>query len=235
VATIVSRNRFAVIAPGQALGARLSRTGRAPDGAGSEGGAPGAEIMPPSASTGILLLRDSMREARTVLVTGASTGLGLALARRLLEVTPCRLVLTARESSMKRFAPAGIVEGPRVHLRALDVTSAEQRKRVVEEAADCWGGVDVLVNNAGVMYRSVLEHVSDAERLEQMDVNYQAPMALIRLVLPHMRAQRAGRILNVSSVGGMMAMPTMAIYSASKFALEGATEALYYEVKPWNI
>jgi short-subunit dehydrogenase len=150
-------------------------------------------------------------------------------------VTSCRLVLTARDSSMARFGEGGIVEGPRVHLRALDVTRADERKRVVEEANDCWSGVDVLVNNAGVMYRSVLEHVSDAERLTQMDVNYLAPMDLIRLVLPTMRAKRSGRILNVSSVGGMMAMPTMAIYSASKFALEGATEALYYEVKPWNI
>ena len=85
------------------------------------------------------------------------------------------------------------------------------------------------------MYRAVLEHVSDAERVAQMDVNYLAPMDLIRLVLPRMREKHAGRILNVSSVGGMMAMPTMAVYSASKFALEGATEALYYEVRPWNI
>jgi hypothetical protein len=68
----------------------------------------------------------------------------------------------------------------------------------------------------------------------QMDVNYTA-VELTRLVLPAMRARRRGRIINLSSVGGMMAMPTMAIYSASKFALEGATEALYYEVRPWNI
>ena len=108
-------------------------------------------------------------------------------------------------------------------------------QRLVEEANDAWNGVDVLVNNAGVMYRSVLEHVSDAERLQQMDVNFLAPMELVRLVLPTMRAKQAGRILNVSSVGGMMAMPTMAIYSASKGALEGATEALWYEVRPWNV
>jgi NAD(P)-dependent dehydrogenase (short-subunit alcohol dehydrogenase family) len=85
------------------------------------------------------------------------------------------------------------------------------------------------------MYRAVLEHVADADRVAQMDVNYLGPMDLIRLVLPRMRARRAGRIINVSSVGGMMAMPTMAAYSASKFALEGATEALFYEVRPWNI
>jgi hypothetical protein len=176
-----------------------------------------------------------MAERSTVLVTGASTGLGLALARRLLDVTDHRVILTARASSMDRFAEFGLVEGERVALRVLDVTRADQRRAVVEDAVARWGGVDILVNNAGVMYRSVLEHVSDAERLEQMDVNYLAPMDLIRLVLPGMRARRFGRIINVSSVGGMMAMPTMAIYSASKFALEGATEALFYEVRPWNI
>jgi NAD(P)-dependent dehydrogenase (short-subunit alcohol dehydrogenase family) len=173
-------------------------------------------------------------DRKTVLVTGASTGLGLALARRLL-ATDHRLILTARPRSLPRFAEAGIVEDDRVHVRALDVTDATQRHAVVDEASDRWGGVDVLVNNAGVMYRAVLEHVSDAERVAQMDVNYLAPMDLIRLVLPRMREKRAGRILNVSSVGGMMAMPTMAVYSASKYALEGATEALYYEVRPWNI
>jgi len=173
-------------------------------------------------------------DRRTVLVTGASTGLGLALALRLLD-TDHRLILTARAGSLHRFAEAGIIEGERVHVRALNVIEPAQRHAVIEEINDTWGGVDVLVNNAGVMYRAVLEHVSDAERIAQMDVNYLAPMDLIRLVLPRMREKRAGRILNVSSVGGMMAMPTMAVYSASKFALEGATEALYYEVRPWNI
>ena len=114
-------------------------------------------------------------------------------------------------------------------------TSAPERHALIEELDDRFGGVDVLVNNAGVMYRAVLEHVSDEDRVAQIDVNYLAPMDLIRLVLPRMRAKRAGRIINVSSVGGMMAMPTMAAYSASKFALEGATEALFYEVRPWNI
>lgn len=172
---------------------------------------------------------------QTVLVTGASTGLGLALARRLIATTAHRLILTAREASLPRFAAAGIVESERILLRPLDVTRDLERRRVIEEADDRWGGVDVLVNNAGVSYRSVLEHVTEQEFLDQMEVNYVGPVELARLVLPSMRRRRAGRILNVSSVSGMMAMPTMAIYSASKFALEGATEALYYEVRPWNI
>jgi len=81
----------------------------------------------------------------------------------------------------------------------------------------------------------VQEHVSEQDELEQFEVNYFAAMRLIRRVLPRMRARRWGRIVNVSSVGGMMAMPTMSLYSASKFALEGASEGLWYELRPWNI
>jgi short-subunit dehydrogenase len=105
----------------------------------------------------------------------------------------------------------------------------------VGEANSHWGGIDVLINNAGVAYRSVFEHVTAADQHAQLEVNYNAPIELTRLVLPGMRAQRFGRVLNISSVGGMMALPTMSAYSASKFALEGASEALWYEVRPWNV
>ncbi len=169
-----------------------------------------------------------------VLLTGASTGLGLALAELLVR-TDYRLILTARHSSMPRFTKAGLTESPRVRLRPLDVTIAEERRRAVAEAQDQWGGVDILINNAGVAYRSVVEHAFEHEEIEQMNINFRSPMELIRLVLPGMRAKGGGRIINISSVGGMMAMPTMALYSASKFALEGASEALWYEVRPWNI
>ena len=172
---------------------------------------------------------------RTVLITGASSGVGLALAELLRNRRQYRLVLTARESSLPRFSSAGFVESECIHLRRLDVTDADQRRALVGEATRAWGGVDVLVNNAGVAYRSVVEHVTEEERLEQMAINFRGPMELARLVLPGMRAKGHGRILNVSSVGGMMAMPTMAVYSASKFALEGSTEALYYEVRPFGI
>lgn len=172
---------------------------------------------------------------QTVLITGASVGVGLATARILLAETDHRLVLTARPSSMGRFADLGLTDGPRLRLRALDVTDAEARTRLVDELERDWGGVDVLVNNAGLAYRSVVEHVTEAERLDQMNINFRAPMALTRLVLPSMRRKRRGRVINVSSVGGMAAMPTMAVYSASKFALEGASEALWYEVRPWGV
>lgn len=169
-----------------------------------------------------------------VLLTGASAGIGLALAH-LLQREPFRLILTAREASLPRFAEAGIHPSENLILLPLDVTNETQRQQVVAEAERLWGGVDILINNAGIAYRAVCEHVTDQDRLDQLNVNYRGPMDLIRLVLPHMRQRRSGRILNVSSVGGMMAMPTMALYSASKFALEGATEALWYEVRPFGI
>lgn len=171
----------------------------------------------------------------TVLLTGASRGLGLAIARALIDAGRYRVLLTARQGSLHRFGEAGIHEGEHVKLRALDVTSPDERLAIVEEAALDWGGVDVLINNAGITYRAVVEHITDADRIAQFEVNYNAPMELTRLALAGMRERRFGRVINVSSVGGMMAMPTMSVYSASKFALEGASEALFYEVRPWNI
>jgi short-subunit dehydrogenase len=169
------------------------------------------------------------------LVTGASTGLGLAIARELLARTEHHLFLTARSSSLERFAEAGLVDGERVSLRPLEVTDSADLEAVAAEVEARFGALELLVNNAGVAYRSVVEHVDDGERRAQLEVNFIAPMELTRRFLPGMRARRHGRIISISSVGGMMAMPTMAVYSASKFALEGACEALWYEVRPWGI
>src|SRR5450432_556823 len=178
--------------------------------------------------------RKERREVTTILITGASAGIGLELAKLLLE-GPHRLALTARRSSLARFAEHGILPSERVMLLPLDVTIHDEREAAVRAAERRWGGIDVLVNNAGISYRAVAEHVTEAERISQLDSNFLGPMELIRLVLPHMREQRYGRIINVSSVGGMTAMPTMSIYSASKFALEGASESLWYEMRPFGV
>lgn len=172
---------------------------------------------------------------QNVFITGASTGLGLAIAELFHAQTPYRLILTARESSLARFDDHPLSKSDRVVLLPLDVLSKEERRHTIGLVNDKYGGVDILINNAGFAYRSVIEHVEEENRLVQLGVNFRAPMGLIRLVLPGMRKRRYGRIINISSVGGMMAMPTMGIYSASKFALEGASEALYYEVRPWNV
>ncbi|MBW2712693.1 MAG: SDR family NAD(P)-dependent oxidoreductase [Deltaproteobacteria bacterium] len=170
-----------------------------------------------------------------VLVTGASSGIGLALAKALSQRPDTRAVISTRAASLPKLADAGIAENERLLIRPLDVTQEDQRSELVREIQSLWGGVDVLINNAGIAYRSVVEHMSPQEAVHQLSTNFLGPMELTRLVLPGMRQKRAGRIINISSVSGMMAMPTMGTYTASKFALEGASESLWYEVKPWNI
>lgn len=176
-----------------------------------------------------------MNKRPVILLTGASVGLGLELAKMLIKQDRYRLFLTARPTSLDRFENAGIINTEFIHLRALDVTFNNMREDLIREINEKFDGVDVLINNAGFTYRSVVEHVTESERLVQMETNFRAPMELIRLCLPKMRERRSGKIINISSVGGQMAMPTMGVYSASKHALEGSTESLWYEVKPWNI
>ncbi len=172
---------------------------------------------------------------KVVLITGASTGLGLALAKKILNCEQFIVVLTSRKSSQFRFAAEGIFESPRVWIRDLDVIDSKAIETLINEINHKLNGVDILINNAGISDRATVEESGTSYRQRQLDVNYLAPFMLIGNVLSGMRRKRSGRIINVSSVGGFMAMPTMSAYSASKFALEGATESLWYEMKPWGI
>lgn len=169
-----------------------------------------------------------------VLVTGSTSGIGLELAR-LLWHSEYRVIITARTQSIQSIQNEAFYETERFRIQTLDILSLEDIHALIERINQEWGGVDILINNAGISYRSVVEEMTDQDEWQQMATNYLGPMCLIRSVLPMMRQKGYGRIINISSVGGMMAMPTMASYSASKFALEGATEALWYELKPWNI
>ena len=169
-----------------------------------------------------------------ILLTGCGSGLGYATAEALAAIQEYRLVITARARSME-FLRAKFPESSRLVVRELDVTKEEQRIKLCSEIFEMWGGVDILVNNAGVSYRAVVEHMTEADELHQMATNYIGPMGLIRLVIGQMRNKGRGKIINISSVSGMLAMPTMASYSASKHALEGASEALWYEMKPLGV
>ena len=169
-----------------------------------------------------------------ILVTGCSSGIGEAIAALLVKRKACRVALTARPQSLKHLHNK-FQESDRIKILALDVTDPGSRKNVISTLEKDWGGVDILVNNAGISYRSTLEEMSYEDEQLQMETNYHGPIDLIRLCLPSMRHKGRGKIINISSVSGMLAMPTMSSYSASKYALEGASEALWYEGKPFGI
>lgn len=169
-----------------------------------------------------------------ILITGCASGIGLALADLFYRQIEYRIVITARHSSLS-FLNERFSENERFIIRPLDVTIENERKKLIQEIADKWMGINILINNAGISYRAVVEHMNDIEEQHQFDVNYFGPVALIREVLPYMRNLGRGKIINISSVSGMLAMPTMGSYSASKYALEGLSEALWYEVRPLGI
>lgn len=169
-----------------------------------------------------------------ILITGCASGVGLALAKLFHAQQQYRVVITARSKSLDKLR-SQFAESDRFLIRELDITDADSRRHLVSELLLIWGCVDILVNNAGISFRSVVEHMSEEDERLQMNTNYHGPMELIKLVAPSMRAKGRGKIINVSSVSGMLAMPTMASYSASKYALEGATEALWYEMRPFGI
>jgi len=176
----------------------------------------------------------SQKKQLTILITGCSSGIGLALAEYFYSKTNHRIVATCRINSLNTLK-THFQESDRFMIRELDVTNDENREHLIAEILRKWKRIDTLINNAGLAYRSVIEHMDDESELHQLNTNYLGPLALTRLVFPSMRERGHGHIINVSSVSGIMAMPTMASYSASKHALEGASEALWYESKPFGI
>lgn len=169
-----------------------------------------------------------------IVITGCASGIGRAIAELLIRQNSYRVVVTAREHSLKRMTDL-FKEGENLWIRSLDITRADQRDELIAEITREWGGVNILINCAGISYRAVMEHMTEQDEHRQMETNYFGPIALIRAVLPFMRQQGRGKIINISSVSGILAMPTMASYTASKYALEGASEALWYEMKPLGI
>lgn len=173
-----------------------------------------------------------MKHPRHILITGVSSGFGLALAREALadghSVTGS-LRQVDRIEAFEALAPG------RAHARLLDVTDEQAIGTVVREVEAELGPIDVLVNNAGYGHEGVMEESPLAEMRRQFDVNVFGAVALMRAVLPGMRTRRSGRILNITSMGGMITMPGISYYCGSKFALEGISEALGKEVRDLGI
>jgi NAD(P)-dependent dehydrogenase (short-subunit alcohol dehydrogenase family) len=171
-------------------------------------------------------------KSRTWLITGASSGLGYALAEYVLQQGD-QVVLGARsQPSMK-----SLVEGfpGRGIALVLDVTKAEQRAAAVAEAEARFGGVDVLVNNAGIDFVGAIEEQKEEDYRTQFEVNFFGAVALLRQVLPGMRKRGRGTIVNVTSMDGLASLPANGYYSSSKFALEGLTESLWQEIEPLGL
>ena len=167
--------------------------------------------------------------SRAVLVTGCSSGIGAATAARL-AAGGWTVYATAR-----RPETLAELEAKGCRTLALDVTDEESRKAAVDAVVEAEGAVGVLVNNAGYSQSGAVESVSDERVRAQFDTNVFGPLALCRLVLPGMREQGWGKIVNVSSMGGRFTFPGGGLYHATKHAIEALSDALRYEVKGFGV
>jgi NAD(P)-dependent dehydrogenase (short-subunit alcohol dehydrogenase family) len=178
-----------------------------------------------------------MPAQKTALITGASSGFGLlttiTLARRGWHVLATMRALNRREKLETAAREAGVLE--RIEFHALDVTNASQIQTLADVLAGRVTPLDALVNNAGFAAPGFADDVTDAELRDQLDTNFFGAAAVTRAFIPQFRRQGFGHILMVSSISGRMGFPGMGNYSASKFALEGWTECLRYEMKPLGV
>lgn len=168
----------------------------------------------------------------TWLITGCSTGLGRALADAV-SGTGHNAVVTARNVSS--VADLAETTPERVLAVALDVTRPDQVVSAVQQAEERFGGVDVLVNNAGYGYRAAVEEGDDADVRTLFETHFFGTVAMIKAVLPGMRARRRGAIVNISSIGAQLTPVGSGYYSAAKAAIEGLSGALRGELAPLGI
>lgn len=171
-------------------------------------------------------------EPRVYFITGTSSGFGRALAEAVLE-NGDRAVLTARNTDAVADLVARFPES--AFAVRLDVTSPEERGSALRAAVERFGRVDVLVNNAGQGSLGAAEEFSSEQIRRQFEINFFAVIELTREVLPLMRERGKGHILNITSIGGLASVGGFALYCATKFAVEGFSEALRDEVRPLGI
>src|ERR1700756_5587592 len=165
----------------------------------------------------------------TWLITGASSGIGYALAEHVLEqgdqVVAAARTLEPMAALTERYPDTGLAV-------TLDVTDPQQRADAISQAEARFGAIDILVNNAGIDFIGAIEEQDEKDYRAQFEVNFFAAAALLREVLPGMRARGRGTIINISSMDGIASLPVNGFYASSKFALEGMTEALWQELEP---
>lgn len=165
-------------------------------------------------------------------ITGCSTGFGRSLAKEAL-AQGYKVVVTARKPSDVQDL---VADYPNTSIAlALDVTDAAQIKTAVAAAIEKFGQIDVLVNNAGIGYFGAIEESEEAEVRRMFEINVFGLAKMTQEVLPHMRNRKSGHILNISSIGGLRSFPGVGFYNATKYAVDGFSEALSKEVAPLGI
>ena len=186
------------------------------------------------ALAGCLISRATRRTCsfarKVVLITGGSRGLGLVLARQFC-AEGARVALLARDRDELARAREELVQrGGQVLTVSCDLLERDQIGSAVQEVVDHFGGLDVVINNAGIIEIGPLEHMQREDFQRAMNLHFWAPFDLIIQALPHLRRRGGGRIVNIASIGGRMAVPHLAPYCASKFALVGLSDALRAEL-----
>ncbi len=172
---------------------------------------------------------------KVVVITGASSGLGEATAWHL-SAQGASVVLGARRvNRIQSLADELVRSGGKALAVATDVTHYDQVKRLVDAAVKTYGRIDVMINNAGLMPHSPLERLKIDDWNRTIDVNIKGVLYGIAAALPYMKQQKAGHIINVSSVAGHKVTPAGAVYAATKHAVRALSEGLRQEVKPYNI
>ncbi len=163
--------------------------------------------------------------SQVILITGASSGIGKSVAE----------FLAARGHRVYGTSRSSVPPGGTVTMVQMDITDDVSVRKAIQIILEREGRIDVLVNNAGMGIGGAIESFSDEELHLQMNTSFSGLHRVIRAVLPSMRQQKSGKIINVSSIGGLIGLPFQGMYSAAKFAIEGYSEALAMELKPWKI
>jgi len=174
-------------------------------------------------------------EGKVVVITGASSGLGEATARLLSEEGATVVLGARRADRIQSLADELTGNGGKALAVATDVTHCDQVKRLVDAAVQKYGRIDVMINNAGLMPHSPLERLKIDDWNQTIDVNIKGVLYGIAAALPYMKQQKAGHIINVSSVAGHKVHAGGAVYAATKHAVRALSEGLRQEVKPYNI
>jgi short-subunit dehydrogenase len=195
-----------------------------------------------SLAVGLTLARRALSQkpsysfhGRNVIITGASRGLGLELARQLAQEGARLWVVARTTEALRRAADELRQAGAIVDTITADIRRSEDVRRIVERATLDGSPIDVIVNNAGMIEVSPFEHARREDFEDSMATHFWGPLELIREALPHMRRGGDGRIINISSIGGRIAVPHLAAYNSGKFALTGLSETLHAELAKQGI